>query len=105
MGMSGSVGARTRTVDLAESVAAVTTILGGISRDIFLFGSRRYKTGSVRSDIDLLVFTDERILRATAAQIMQIEPYLDIFHGDGGHVQSLVNESAIRRASRTELLA
>jgi len=72
--------------------------------DAFLFGSRSQKTGSVRSDIDIALFLDRRISAEEARQIWDLEPYLDIFYGSGGTIQSIVNESSISQPSQDELI-
>jgi hypothetical protein len=49
-------GFRSRTVDLADLLIDVRDLLKVEELDAYLFGSRRFKTGSIRSDIDILLF-------------------------------------------------
>src|SRR5688572_7355560 len=83
-----------RSIDLVELLADLRETLLDAD-DIYLFGSRRFQTGSVRSDLDLLVATDARITRAQAEAIWELEPYVDIFYGANGSAHSIVNESVI----------
>jgi nucleoside phosphorylase len=94
----------TRQVDLSELLSEVSDLLGLEELDAYLFGSRRYKTGSIRSDIDILLFLDGQIAYAQAREIWNLEPYLDIFYGNDNSVRSIVNESVISRSSRTSLV-
>ena len=94
----------TRTVDLADLLLDVRDQLGLDEINAYLFGSRRYKTGSVRSDIDILLFLDGRITDSDAQAIWNMEPYLDIFYGNSGSAQSIVNESIITRSDRAALI-
>src|SRR5262245_39855603 len=73
--------------------------------DAYIFGSRRFGTGSVRSDIDILITGPSLITREKAQEIWDLEPYLDIFYGSAGEIRSLVNESAILAADRASLLS
>ena len=43
-----------RSVDLTETLLLITEEFELGKASIYLFGSRRYKSGSIRSDIDLL---------------------------------------------------
>jgi nucleoside phosphorylase len=94
-----------RTVDLADLLIEVRDLLGLEELDAYLFGSRRFKTGSIRSDIDILLFLKSRITEVQAREIWNLEPYLDIFLGNGGNAQSIVNESAIGASNRDALVA
>lgn len=94
-----------RQIDLADVLLDVSEILDLPAIDVYLFGSRRFQTGSVRSDIDLIVPHPGRILRERAERIWALEPYLDIFYGSGGEVQSLVNESMISQPDLESLLS
>lgn len=92
-----------RSIDIVELLADLREILDDAD-DIYLFGSRRFKTGSVRSDIDLLVITDGRITRAQAQAIWDLEPYVDVFYGANGSAQSIVNESVIAAGDTSALI-
>jgi nucleoside phosphorylase len=64
--------------------------------DIRLFGSRRHRSGSTRSDVDLLITGDQLPPASNVAAIArEIDSYLDVFIGRGGVAQSVVNESVI----------
>lgn len=75
---------------------------------LYLFGSRRYRTGSPRSDIDVLVELDTGVhirpaeLRAFSSGNC---PALDLFLADGGKAVSCDNESFVRAATFPELVA
>lgn len=96
---------QTRDVDLAELLLDVADVLEYTGLDAYLFGSRRFNIGSVRSDIDILIAGPTLITRAQAEQIWELEPYLDIFYGGSGEVRSLVNESAIVMSTWAALIA
>jgi len=76
--------------------------------EIYLFGSRAYRTGSLRSDCDLLVKTSpggnvrSSDLRDFA---MQNCPALDFFIAADGRATSCMNDSYVRSASFEELVA
>src|SRR3954463_13323504 len=87
----------TRTVQLRHTVEALTE---SFSIDaVYLFGSRRHRSTSLRSDIDLLVRPAAWVGAGVATEIGQIEPYLDVFAADGGTAVSLANGSRIESAS------
>ena len=91
MALRGSYGrVPTRDVDLKELLLEVAEHLniGGLTA--YLFGSRKDRTGSVRSDIDILLVTDRRLTQEQAEWIWRLEPYLDIFVARNGVAQSLV---------------
>lgn len=92
-----------RSIDLVELLADLREILLDVD-DFYLFGSRRFQTGSVRSDLDLLIATEARVTRAQAEAIWELEPYVDIFYGANGSAQSIVNESVISAPNLPALL-
>lgn len=64
---------------------------------IYLFGSRAHRSGSLRSDIDLLVYSKEQLDLATALTLQDDIPPLDIFRSrDMRFAESVVNGSTIR---------
>lgn len=72
---------------------------------IWLFGSRQHGTGSIRSDIDLLLEIDGPPLSlADVLKIRGIEPYLDCFVVEGGRAHSFLTESFIAAGTQAELL-
>lgn len=86
-----------KSYDLRALSVQLTKAVEGISQ-IYLFGSRRYKTRSLRSDIDLLVVPNEKThlkasdVREVAAALC---PALDIFIVDGAKAVSVVNDSFV----------
>jgi len=82
----------------------VRDLLNVANLDAYLFGSRRHRTGSVRSDIDILIFLDPILTGTQAQEIWNLEPYLDIFYGRDGSVRSSVNESSITLPDRESLI-
>ena len=96
--------AQRRVVDLADTVLEISDILDDPTVDVYLFGSRAYRTGSIRSDIDLLVRTRSVPTREHAAALFKWEPYLDVFVLEGGLATSLINGSVISKAGGAELL-
>lgn len=75
---------------------------------LYLFGSRRYRTGSRRSDIDVLVeLQPEAHLRAADLRTFTAAncPALDLFVAEGGKAVSCENESFVRAATFPELAA
>ena len=94
----------TRTVDLKGFTALLTTEFVNIE-EVYLFGSRRYRTGSVRSDIDILLVThDDELNYHLPHRIRDVEAYIDAFQAIGGKALSFANESQIMGSSRGELL-
>lgn len=72
---------------------------------IYLFGSRRYKTRSNRSDIDLLIeFNDHVKQRAIIEFSEKLSPALDIFKMENGKASSFHNDSYIEYNDNAELL-
>lgn len=86
----------TRSVNLPDVLAEVAAILGDPSAKFYLFGSRRQKTLSLRSDIDVLVSTSINIDSLKAQEIWHLEPYLDLFFIERGVARSVTNDSVIR---------
>lgn len=95
----------TRTCRLSDSLAELKTILNEPRLTAYLFGSRKDRTGSFRSDIDLLVPLNRRVSEAETNAIWDLEPYLDIFRLCRGVAESLINESQIVGKSDDELRA
>ena len=90
---------RTLTAELAESFPEIEAL--------YLFGSRRYRTGSMRSDVDILVevrggsHIRPQELRAFSTAHCRA---LDLFVAEGGKAVSCANESHVRAASFKELV-
>ena len=75
--------------------------------EIYLFGSRAYRTGSLRSDCDLLVREDgESHVRSSELRNFAMTqcPALDFFVAEGGRATSCMNDSFVRAASFEELV-
>lgn len=87
---------------------AIIKILAGKFTDIesiYLFGSRRFKTGSSRSDIDILLTTANRIKPSLLRDFtLEHSTALDIFILDKGRATSVANESFIEANNNDELV-
>jgi predicted nucleotidyltransferase len=85
-----------QTIDLHEILANFSERVPGV-RSMRLFGSRRYKTGSLRSDIDLLVeFDGSRPTdRQLAEAVRRVSVYIDPFVVSGNSARSAINGSTI----------
>jgi nucleoside phosphorylase len=86
---------------------AVEQLVGALSmvEEVYLFGSRRYTTGSVRSDIDLLLVGDKLPPNNVVASVARgIDPYLDVFLAQFGVAHSAINNSVISAISLDALL-
>src|ERR1700733_6474256 len=89
--------------NLREVVQKLTQAFPAIE-SLHLFGSRRYRTGSPRSDIDILVSVNRYIRPTELRQFSQAHgPALDLFLVDGGKAVSCANESRVEAASFNEL--
>jgi predicted nucleotidyltransferase len=72
---------------------------------IALFGSRRFKTSSIRSDIDILISSSEHIRPAEVRSfVTRVCPALDVFILEEGRAVSCVNESFLQARSNRDLL-
>src|ERR1700722_2960965 len=75
---------------------------------LYLFGSRRYRTGSPRSDIDVLIaLRPQSHIRPADLRVFTSEncPALDLFLAEGGKAVSCENESSVRGTTFGELVA
>ena len=94
-----------RTVHLPYVVSKLHEAYPSLA-SVHLFGSRRYRTGSVRSDIDLLV-TFERTVPAMAQLgdfVYALDPYLDVFVANAGVAASAINGSMLVHENYDELV-
>ena len=66
-----------RIIDLKQQIIAISSISSVES--IYIFGSRAYKTGSTRSDVDLLVYSPNEEIDADLKEIFDGEQALDLF--------------------------
>src|SRR5882762_9971959 len=72
---------------------------------IYLFGSRRHKTRSLRSDIDIFLATDSNIKPSDLREFIATESQaLDLFILANGRAISVVNESFIQYPDNASLL-
>lgn len=91
-------------LDVREAVELLAERIP-ILREIRLFGSRRFRTGSSRSDVDLLVIGEHLPSASCVAAIARdIDSYLDVFLARGGVAQSAVNESVISQPDLESLV-
>jgi len=73
--------------------------------EIYLFGSRRYKTGSTRSDIDILLTTSKRIKHSDLRDFtLENNSALDLFVLSNGTATSVANESYIESKTNDQLI-
>ena len=62
----------------------------------YLFGSRAYETGSLRSDIDILVYTEKPLKQAQVTRFCEYYKPIDLFEtSDNKTAKSLTNGSAV----------
>ena len=95
------------TIDLRELAGALAGEFPAIQA-LWLFGSRRHRTRSIRSDIDLLVCASDHIRPNDFRNAIRRHcPALDLFIVDGGKATSCMNESFVQAdnfdALRTKL--
>lgn len=93
-----------RAVDLAEVLLDLADLLDEPRLDAYLFGSRRFGTGSIRSDLDLLIRVARTPDHDQMSLVRKLEPYLDIFVFDPRGARSLINDSMISAGNESELL-
>ncbi len=76
--------------------------------EVYLFGSRAYRTGSLRSDCDLLIRTTEKgHVKASDLRNFAMKecPALDFFVVEGGRATSCMNDSFVRADSFADLVS
>lgn len=85
-----------RSIDLKEAIIPITKLDGVL--EIYLFGSRVYKTGSLRSDIDILIYAPNGIRADSILNVMNREDALDVFETvDKKNARSFANDSRLNR--------
>src|SRR5258708_27848450 len=97
----------TELYDLAELTKRLTASFSQIEA-LYLFGSRRYRTGSPRSDVDILIELAEgaHVRPQQLRTFAEAEgPALDLFVADGGKAISCANESRVQAGSFPDLVA
>jgi len=94
---------KTDNIDLKSAISVLAGTFPEIEA-VYIFGSRRFKTESVRSDIDLLLVTNKRIkhsvLRDHAIEKCRA---LDLFVLDKNTATSVANESFITDETQEQL--
>jgi hypothetical protein len=96
----------TKKYNLKKLLKEVVRIQPGIE-EIHLFGSRAYKTGSLRSDCDLLLrVSDKGHVKRYVLTDFAVKhcPPLDFFLAEGGKATSCANDSFVQAASFTDLV-
>lgn len=94
-----------REIDLGEIADLIIEQFTSVSA-LYLFGSRVYNTGSIRSDIDILVRTTEYIQPAKLRSfINEYCSALDLFIIDGKKAVSVQNESFVEGISFENLVS
>lgn len=92
-----------REINLKEEIKRISEIES--IEEIYIFGSRAYKTGSLRSDIDLLVYAPSGIRQDQILPIINQEKALDIFETTNKfEARSFANDSRLRRTKLIENL-
>lgn len=85
-----------RIVNLYEYIKQISEI--NEVEEIYIFGSRAYCTGSLRSDIDILVYAPNGLRKDSINHIMESEESLDIFKTfDKVTATSFTNDSFLKR--------
>lgn len=85
-----------RRINLRELVYKISEI--DKIEEIYIFGSRGYETGSLRSDIDILVYAPDGLRRDEVMPIMEEEEALDIFRTTNKtEAESFANDSWLKR--------
>lgn len=85
-----------RRINLRELVYKISEI--DKIEEIYIFGSRGYETGSLRSDIDILVYAPSGLRRDEVMPIMEEEEALDIFRTTNKtEAESFANDSWLKR--------
>jgi len=96
-----------REEDIFDLEASIKVLAGTFPEidSVYIFGSRRYETGSTRSDIDILLTTTGRIKPAKLRDFtLQNSTALDLFLLDNGKATSVANESYITADNNDELI-
>ena len=84
-----------REINLEQQLEKITKYPSVES--VYLFGSRAYRTGSTRSDVDILIYSpDEEIPDDCLLELFKDEPALDLFlTRDLRDAKSVINSSHI----------
>jgi len=93
--------------DIFDLEAIIKILAGKLSEieSVYLFGSRRFETGSSRSDIDILITTNSRIKPSVLRDFtLEHSTALDLFILYNGRATSVANESYIESETNEELV-
>jgi len=93
--------------EIFEIEAAIKILAGKFQhiQSIYLFGSRRFNTGSSRSDIDILITTSSYIKPSKLRDfIIQFNTALDIFVLENCRATSIANDSYIEAENDKKLI-
>lgn len=93
----------TETIDLENIIDDLVKTFPSVI-EIYLFGSRAYRTNSTRSDIDLIVFSDPLIPPEDLRSVSNKYEYCDLFQGSKTSISSVVNGSTIERKNLIKTL-
>lgn len=92
-----------RMVNLKDLIKPLTEIEN--IEEIYIFGSRAYNTGSLRSDIDILVYAPEGVTQYEMTKIIEKEKALDIFETTNKtEARSFANDSRLKRDNLVKTL-
>ena len=95
-------------VDIFDLEASVKVLAGKFKeiKAVYLFGSRRFETGSSRSDIDILLEV-EAFLKPSLLRDFTLEhsTALDLFILENGRATSVANESYIQASTNRQLIS
>jgi len=73
--------------------------------EIYMFGSRRHRTRSTRSDMDLLLVAGQEVLAEDVRDfVLSVCPVLDCFLVERGVATSCANGSKVRGRSKNDLI-
>lgn len=86
----------TETIDLKDIIDELIKKFDQIT-EVFLFGSRAYRTNSTRSDIDLIIRSKELIAPEDLRSVYDKYEFCDLFYGSEDSINSVVNGSSISR--------
>lgn len=93
------------TIDLKLEITKISTEFSAID-SIYIFGSRRYKTDSIRSDIDLISTISDRIKISNLREyFLENCTAIDLFVLEGSRAISVANESFVEDKSEEALLS
>lgn len=94
-----------RVVYNLEEISAQLFVRFPVAAELFLFGSRRHRTRSERSDVDLLLKHDGHLKASEVREFIdEVCPALDVFLVDGFKAVSVVNDSYVESSDFASLL-